>query len=88
MDKTILTEIIESLSKKLKAYYVFPNIAEEICDHLQQHLNEGVYAEIVDDELPADILYPEKISSNRIWSLSKNPLNPEQLYRLSMDVTR
>lgn len=33
MDKTKLTEIIESLSKKLKAYYIFPNIAEEICIH-------------------------------------------------------
>jgi len=56
MDKTTLTEIIESLSEKLKAYYVFPNVAEDICIHLKKHLNEVDYSEIADGEHLADIL--------------------------------
>lgn len=56
IDRTTRTEIIENLIEKLKAYYVFPNFAEEICTRLQKHLDAGDYNEIGDGELLADIL--------------------------------
>ena len=56
IDKTTHTEVINSLSEKLKAYYVFPDIAEEICTRLQKHLDEGDYGDIADGNLLADIL--------------------------------
>jgi Peptidase family S41/N-terminal domain of Peptidase_S41 in eukaryotic IRBP len=56
IDKTTHTEIIKSLSEKLKVYYVFPDIAEEICIRLQKHLDEGDYSDIADGNLLADIL--------------------------------
>jgi Peptidase family S41/N-terminal domain of Peptidase_S41 in eukaryotic IRBP len=52
MDPTTLTldsaaqlEIIQALREKLKACYVFPNIAGEICAGLQKHQSAGDYAE-------------------------------------------
>lgn len=56
MDKTTYTEVVKSLSAKLKAYYVFPDIAEEICKRLQKHLENGDYADIVDGDLLANLL--------------------------------
>lgn len=56
IDKTTHNDIVKSLSEKLKAYYVFPDIAEEICIHLQKHLDEGDYSEIADGDLLANIL--------------------------------
>lgn len=55
IDKTTHTEVVKSLSEKLKAYYVFPNIAEEICDRLQKRLDKGDYGEIADGEHLANI---------------------------------
>ena len=46
-------EIIQSLSEKLRAYYVFPDIAELICTRLQKHLEAGDYSAITDGELLA-----------------------------------
>lgn len=56
IDKTAHIEVVKSLSEKLKTYYVFPNIAEEICIRLQKHLDEGDYSEIADGDLLANIL--------------------------------
>jgi hypothetical protein len=53
MDTKTCVEIVQSLSEKLKAYYVFPDIAEQICKHLQKYLDEGVYANIT-----ADVMQP------------------------------
>lgn len=53
MDETIYPEIVQSLSEKLKAYYVFPEVAEQICNNLQRHLDGGDYADITDDEFLA-----------------------------------
>lgn len=44
-------EIVQNLSGKLKAYYVFPDIAEQICTCLQKHLEEGEYTDIAEGEL-------------------------------------
>lgn len=56
IDKTTLNEVVQSLSEKLKAYYVFPSISEKICDRLQKHLDEGAYSEITDGEIFANAL--------------------------------
>lgn len=44
MTKTIIhSEVIRSLSEKLRAYYIFPDVAEKICNGLQKHLDDGDY---------------------------------------------
>ncbi len=43
--------IIQCLSVKLRAFYVFPDAAEEICACLQKHLDEGDYATSTEGEL-------------------------------------
>ena len=50
IDSSIQTEIIKILSEKLKANYVFPEIAGEICLGLQKHLVDGDYADITEGE--------------------------------------
>jgi len=43
-------EIIGRLSDKLKSYYVFPDIADQICANLEKHLQEGDYSDIHEPE--------------------------------------
>lgn len=44
MTETIIhNEVIRSLSEKLRAYYIFPDVAEKICNGLQKHLDDGDY---------------------------------------------
>ena len=50
MDPTTQTEIAQALIEKLRANYVFPDIAEQICVRLQKHLDDGDYAEIIEGE--------------------------------------
>jgi retinol-binding protein 3 len=49
----IVNEVICNLSEKLRAYYVFPHIAEEICLNLQKHLENGTYQDITEGEFLA-----------------------------------
>lgn len=51
MNTTTQVEIVRSLSEKLKAHYVFPEIAEKICLCLKKHLEDGDYSGITEDEL-------------------------------------
>jgi hypothetical protein len=51
IDTATHIEIVQSLSEKLKAYYVFPDIAEQICIRLQKHLEAGEYTDINEGEL-------------------------------------
>jgi len=44
-------KIIHNLVEKLKAYYVFPDVAEQICNGLQKHLQDGDYTSCADGEL-------------------------------------
>ena len=44
-------EIVRSLCERLKACYVFPEIAEQICRNLQKHLEAGEYAAIAEGDL-------------------------------------
>jgi hypothetical protein len=46
IDTTTHTEVVQSLSERLRAFYVFPDIAEQICMRLQKHLEDGDYAAI------------------------------------------
>jgi len=48
IDPTTQAEIVQNLTEKLKAYYVFPETAEQICLGLQKHLAEGEYSNITD----------------------------------------
>src|SRR5512136_1441403 len=56
IDASTHAEIVQSLSEKLKAYYVFPDVAEQICLRLQQHLAGGDYSGITQGELLAAAL--------------------------------
>lgn len=53
LDRTTVAEIVHRLAEKLKANYVFPDVAEQICTRLQKHLEDGTYAEITDGEFLA-----------------------------------
>jgi len=50
MDVATQTEIIKRLSERLTACYIFPDVAEQICARLQEHLAAGDYADIVEGE--------------------------------------
>jgi len=50
VDKSTHPEIIQNLLEKLKAYYIFPEIAEQISGRLQMYLDVGEYADITDGE--------------------------------------
>ena len=51
IDTTTQVEIIKSLLEKLKAYYVYPDIAEQICISLKKHADDGHYFDITEGEL-------------------------------------
>lgn len=46
VDRSMQLEIIQSLADRLRADYIFPDIAERICAGLQKHLEDGDYADI------------------------------------------
>jgi hypothetical protein len=50
LDAIIQIEIIKSLSEKLRSYYIFPEIAEQICLCLRKHLEAGEYADITEGD--------------------------------------
>ena len=49
-------EIIQNLVEKLRAYYIFPDITEQICTLLQKNLENGEYSDISEGELFALVL--------------------------------
>ena len=51
IDTATHIEIMKSLTEKLKACYVFPYIAEQICIFLQKHLEAGEYIELTEGDL-------------------------------------
>jgi hypothetical protein len=50
LDSKTQAEIVQCLSTKLRACYVFPDIAEQICIQLQKHLEAGEYNDISEGE--------------------------------------
>jgi hypothetical protein len=53
INETTHIEIVQRLSEKLRAYYVFSDVAEQICLRLQEHLGDGVYSDITEGEFLA-----------------------------------
>jgi hypothetical protein len=53
IDPSTHRAIIQSLANKIRACYVFPEIAEQICARLQKHLDDGEYAGIDEGEFLA-----------------------------------
>jgi hypothetical protein len=53
IDAATQAGIVHSLAEKLRANYVFPDVAEQICARLQQHLADGDYAGPTDGEFLA-----------------------------------
>ncbi len=53
LDPDTIHHILQNLAEKLRAYYIFPEVAEQICLSLQEHLANGDYAQITDSELLA-----------------------------------
>lgn len=51
IDADVRGEVIQNLFQKLKQFYVFPDVADDICKHLQKQTDEGVYKDIADGEL-------------------------------------
>lgn len=51
IDPSTQEEIIKQLSEKLKSCYIFPDVAEKICLHLQERLQDGEYAGICEGNL-------------------------------------
>jgi hypothetical protein len=50
MDGSTKIKIIQMLTEKLRTCYVFPDIAEQICSRLQEHLDAGEYTDINEGE--------------------------------------
>jgi C-terminal processing protease CtpA/Prc len=56
IDQAAHAAVIQNLTEKLKAHYVFPDLAERISERIQQHLEEGAYAQITEGALFAKTL--------------------------------
>lgn len=53
IDSKTPAELVQRLSELLRANYVYPGVAEEICTRLQQQLDDGAYAGITEGEFLA-----------------------------------
>lgn len=53
IDSSTRDEIFRNLIKKLRAYYVFPEIGEKVCIEIQKHIDEGEYDDITEGEFLA-----------------------------------
>jgi len=50
IETAIQIEVIRCLSEKLRAYYIFSDVAEKICARLQKHFDDGDYNEITEGD--------------------------------------
>ena len=50
VDSTLQAQIIQALLENLRNFYVFPDIADQICERLKTHLKAGDYADINEAE--------------------------------------
>jgi hypothetical protein len=65
IDVATQAEIVQSLSEKLRANHVFPDVAEQICERLQKYLEAGVYTDITEGEFLAFALTTHMQEVNR-----------------------
>jgi C-terminal processing protease CtpA/Prc len=89
-ETTIQIEVIRSLSEKLKAYYIFPDMAEKICACLQKHLDDGDYNDIAEGEFLAYALtihMQEICHDEHLWVKWHSELLPdgEEALRLNKE---
>lgn len=64
-DPATQAEIIQTLSQKLRQNYIFPEIAEQICVKLQEHLDKGDYTDLDEGEFFALALTEQMQSVSR-----------------------
>ncbi|RPI71005.1 MAG: peptidase [Geobacteraceae bacterium] len=80
-------KVIRLLSEKLRAYYIFPDVAEKICASLQKHLDNGDYDDIAEDEFFAYALtahVQEVCHDEHLWvKWHSESLPEEETLRLS-----
>jgi hypothetical protein len=50
IETAIQIEVIRCLSEKLRAYYIFPDVAERICICLKKHFDDGDYNDMAEGE--------------------------------------
>jgi len=85
VDSVSQIEILESLLKKIQAYYVFPDIAEQICSNLKKHFDDGDYADSMEGELFAMALtlhLQETNHDEHLWvRWHPEPLPDEEILR-------
>jgi hypothetical protein len=53
INETTSAEIVRNLTERLRALYVFSDVAEKICVRLQEHLDDEVYSDITEGEFLA-----------------------------------
>ena len=82
INQELHTEIVQALIERLRATYVFPDVAEQICTNLQQHLTAGDYSSIIDGKRLAYTLTKHLQSVNHdehLWVLwHSEPLPDEE----------
>jgi len=82
-------EVIQILSEKLRAYYIFPDMTEKICNGLQKHFDDGDYNDITEDEFFAYALtthMQEICHDEHLWvKWHSGPLPDEEALRLSKE---
>ena len=87
INPTDIDEIIQVLIERLKATYVFPDIAEQICHVLEKNLAQGTFNDITQPETFAQILTEQIQSINhdehlRVrWSDAELPEQNDSLLR-------
>ena len=76
-----ITEVIQALSTRLREDYVFPNVAEKMCDNLQKYYDEGFFTGITEGESLANLLtgfLRDATNDNHLKVTYKKDLIPEQ----------
>jgi len=87
LDTLSYTEIVHSLSEKLKAHYVFPEVAEQIVARLKHYLERGEYTALTTGEAFAAALTAHLQEVNhdqhlRVgWQADPLPEQAEALYQ-------
>ena len=82
-------EVIQIISEKLRAYYIFPDMTEKICNGLKKHFDDGDYKDITEDEFFAYTLtfhMQEICHDEHLWvKWHSDPLPDEETLRLSKE---
>jgi hypothetical protein len=88
IDTATQIEIIQHLSEKLKNNYIFPEIAEQICEHIQMCLNVGEYVDVNEGNLFALALtmsLQEVAQDEHLWVRWHNDSLPDHQQELWAD---